>query len=163
MDWFVIATKPKSEKTAEFNLRRQSFQVFSPLFEKNSHHARRVYKVLQPFSPSCLFVRFNARIMPWLSINSTIKLRHILKNNYSPHPVAKKLDNVLLDKLNLRGTIKEQEQRLTIGSEIEVATGAMQGHFTSVPSANECRRIKILLSIMGEKVISSIWSEGLEL
>jgi len=112
MDWFVVASKPKSEKTAEFNLQRQSFQFFPPLFEKNSYHARRVYKVLQTFFPSCLFVRFNARIMPWPSINSTIKLRHILKNNCSPHPVAKKLDNILLGKLNLRGTIKEQEQRL---------------------------------------------------
>ena len=52
MDWFVVATKPNCEKTAELNLRQQGLKVFLPLIEKTRHYARRVEKVFRPFFPT---------------------------------------------------------------------------------------------------------------
>jgi transcriptional antiterminator RfaH len=163
MDWFVVATKPNREKTAEANLQRQGFEAFLPLIEKNRSHARRVDKVLRPFFPGYLFVRFNSNITPWRSINSTIGVRHILINNGKPHPVVKNFVEILLSRLNVRGAIEERERPLTVGSKVEIATGAMQGQIATILSANERGRVKILLSIMGGGVVSSIFAEDLEL
>ena len=163
MDWFVIYTKPNSEKTAEANLLRQGFEVFLPLIEKTRRHARRVDKILRPIFPGYLFVRFDVAIMPWHSINGTIGVRHILTNNGRPQPVTQNFVEILLGKLNERGAIEEREQLFAIGSKVEVAAGAMQGQMATILSADDHGRVQILLSMMGGQVSSSISSEDLEL
>lgn len=163
MDWFVVATKPNSEKTAEANLRQQGFDVFLPLIEKTRRHARRVDNVLRPIFPGYLFVQFDAAIMPWHSINGTIGVRHLLTNNGRPQPVAKNFVEILLGRLNERGAIDEQPQPFQVGSKVEVAAGAMQGHLATILSANDQGRVQILLAMMGGEIVTTISPEDLEL
>ena len=163
MDWFVVATKPNSEKTAELNLRQQGFDVFLPLIEKTRRHARRVDKVLRPIFPSYLFVRFDANIMPWHSINGTIGVRHLLTNNGRPQPVAKNFVEILLSKLNEHGAVEEQSQPFQVGSKVEVAAGAMQGQLATILSADDHGRMQILLAMMGGEIVTTISPEDLEL
>ena len=74
MDWFVVATKPNGERSAEMNLLQQGFDVFFPLIEKTRRHARRVDTVQKPLFPGYLFVQFDSSTTPWRSINGTIGL-----------------------------------------------------------------------------------------
>ena len=162
MDWFVVATKPNCEKTAELNLRQQGFKVFLPLIEKTRRHARRVEKVFRPFFPSYLFVQFDAAIMSWHSINGTIGVRHILTNNGRPQPIAENFVETLFCKLNELGVINEHEQYFSVGSKVEVATGVMKGHLATILSADSSGRVNILLSMMGRDIISTISAKNLE-
>lgn len=162
MDWFVIYTKPNSEKTAEVNLLRQGFEVFLPLIEKTRRHARRVDKILRPIFPGYLFVRFDAAIMPWHSINGTIGVRHILTNNGRPQPVAKNFVEILLGKLNERGAVGYPEQPFAVGSKVEVAAGAMQGKLATILSTDDQGRVQMLLSMMGGNIVTTISAGYLE-
>ncbi len=162
MNWFVVATKPKNEKTAELNLKQQGFKVFLPLIEKTRRHARRVEKVLRPFFPGYLFVQFDASNMPWNSINGTIGVRHILTNNGRPQPVAKNFVETLLSMLNESGAVDIQEQAFTIGSKVEVASGVMQGHLATILSAESHGRVNILLAMLGGNIVSTISIKDLE-
>ncbi len=162
MDWFVVATKPNNEKTAEFNLQQQGFKVFLPLIEKTRRHARRVEKVLRPFFPGYLFVQFDASNMPWNSINGTIGVRHILTNNGRPQPVAKNFVETLLCMLNERGAVNEQDRSFSIGSKVEVTAGVMQGHLATILSAESRGRVSILLAMLGGNVVSTISVGDLE-
>lgn len=162
MDWFVVATKPNSEKIAEFNLRQQEFEVFLPLIEKTRRHARRVENVLRPFFPGYLFVQFDAAIMSWHSINGTIGVRHILTNNGRPQAVGGNFVEALLCKLNERGAVNEQQQYFAVGSKVEVAVGAMKGHLSTILSADSGGRVNILLAMMGRDIVSTISAKDLE-
>ena len=162
MDWFVVATKPNCEKTAELNLRRQGFNVFLPLIEKTRRHARRVEKVFRPFFPCYLFVQFDAAIMSWHSINGTIGVRHILTNNGRPQPIAENFVETLLCELNERRVINEHKQYFSVGCKVEVATGVMKGHLATILSADSSGRVNILLSMMGRDIISTISAKNLE-
>lgn len=162
MDWFVISTKTNKEKIAEKNLILQGFEVFLPLIQKTRRHARRVDKVLRPIFPGYLFVRFDAAMARWRSINGTIGVRHILTNNGHPQTVAKNFVELLLGNLNEYGAVEDPKKTFAVGSKIEVVSGAMQGRLATILSADEQGRVQILLAMMGRKIVATISSEDLE-
>lgn len=54
--WFVIRTKPNSEKIALLNCERQGFPAYLPLIRKTIRHARTKKEVLRPLFPGYLFL-----------------------------------------------------------------------------------------------------------
>jgi len=54
--WYLVHTRPNSERKAEFNLQAQGFATFLPQIEKTIRHARRLKTVRRP-----LFLAFVRR------------------------------------------------------------------------------------------------------
>jgi hypothetical protein len=46
--WYLVHTRPNSERKAEFNLQAQGFATFLPQIEKTIRHARRLKTVRRP-------------------------------------------------------------------------------------------------------------------
>ena len=55
--WYLVHTRPNSERKAELNLQAQGFATFLPQIEKTIRHARRLKTVRRPLFPRYLFVR----------------------------------------------------------------------------------------------------------
>ena len=162
MDWFVVATKPNGERTAEVNLRQQGFDVFVPLMQKTRRHARRVETVLRPLFPGYLFIQFDAATMPWRSVNGTFGVRHILSNNGRPQPIVTEFVETLKAAMGSNGAVEEYTPSLTQGDTVEIMNGAMQGHLATILSTDDHGRVRILLTMMGGDIVSTISPEDLE-
>lgn len=162
MDWYVVATKPHGELHAQTNLIKQGYTVFVPLIKKNRRHARRVDTVLRPLFPGYLFVQFNLKNTAWRSINGTIGVRYLLNNNGQPQCIQSSFIETLLGAIDENGAVTHPKPIFAKGEVVEIMTGALQGHLATILSANEKSRVRILLSIMGGEVISSISLEDID-
>lgn len=81
--WFVVATRPRLEAQAAFNLVNQGYGVFLPQMLKTTRHARQISSRNAPLFPGYLFVDA-ASANRWHSINSTVGARHILTSSHRP-------------------------------------------------------------------------------
>ena len=71
--WYLVHTRPNSERKAEINLEAQGFKTFLPQIDRTIRHARRLTTVRRPLFPRYLFVCLDIGRDRWLSINGTIR------------------------------------------------------------------------------------------
>lgn len=156
MSWYVVATKPNGERSAEANLSNQGYEIFLPVIEKTRRHARRTDIVRRPLFPGYLFVQFDPSTTAWRAINGTIGVRHLLMNNGRPQSIYGDFIKTIKLRISASGVIAEDPPVYKEGETVELISGAMQGHLATILSADENCRIKILLAMMGGEVISTI-------
>ena len=69
LSWYVIQTKPKKEKLAALNIKRESIEVFFPKIEAISMVFGKPKKVLRPLFPNYIFACFDPmvsyRLITW--------------------------------------------------------------------------------------------------
>ena len=156
MTWFVAATNPGGERTAEINLKRQGFQVVLPVHEKPRRHARKVETVRRPVFPGYIFVAFDISTMPWHSINGTLGVRYLITGNGKPMAVNQDFMTELFAALSSDGLIELPEKQFLPGQCVEVCEGPFEGLIGTICNADQQQRIRILLSLMGREVISEV-------
>ena len=59
MQWYVIRTKPRQERVAEFHLRQLALETFLPLLRSQKKVRRQAKMTIEPLFPRYLFVRFD--------------------------------------------------------------------------------------------------------
>src|SRR3954468_5903438 len=69
--WYLVHTRPNSERKAELNLRAQGLTTFLPQIEKTVRHARRLSNVRRPLFGRFLFVSLDIGRAAWSFTNST--------------------------------------------------------------------------------------------
>ena len=84
--WYAVHTQPQAEGKAEFNLRRQGFEVYCPRLRKQRRHARRIDTVLTPLFPRYLFTALDVDEQPWRAINGTFGVVHLVGCGERPTP-----------------------------------------------------------------------------
>ena len=57
--WYVVNTKPRQEKTAQWHLERLNVEVFCPRLKQKKLIRRRSQEVVGPLFPGYLFARFD--------------------------------------------------------------------------------------------------------
>lgn len=162
MSWYVVATKPNRERSAEANLSNQGYDIFFPIAEKIRRHARRVDIVRRPLFPGYLFVQFDPATTAWRAINGTVGVRHLLMNNGRPQSIHGNFIKAIKLRISASGVISEDAPVYKEGEKVELMSGPMQGHLATIFSADENGRIKILLAMMGGEVISTIAVEDIQ-
>ena len=85
--WYLVHTRPNSERKAELNLKAQGFATFLPQVEKTIRHARRFTSVRRPLFSRYLFVRLDIDRDRWLSVNSTIGVSRLFTQEGRPTAV----------------------------------------------------------------------------
>lgn len=71
MDWYLLQTKPNAYATACENLRRQGFDVFSPLVIRTTKKNDKFLDIKKPLFPGYLFMGTSLDPVPWKSIRGT--------------------------------------------------------------------------------------------
>src|SRR5258708_16747291 len=82
--WYLVHTRPNSERKAELNLEAQGFKTFLPQIERTARHARRLTTVRRPLFPRYLFVRLDVGRDRWLSVNSTFGVSRLFTQEGRP-------------------------------------------------------------------------------
>ena len=76
--WFVVATKPQSEQTAERTISALGFTVYGPRIEGQVARRGRLVDVNRPMFPHYLFVAFDPANDPWRRIATAFGVSRVL-------------------------------------------------------------------------------------
>ena len=163
MPWFVAATKPNAESTAKAHLKRQGFTVLLPCFLKKRRHARRIDTVHQSLFPGYIFIELNPDQVAWRAINGTIGIKHLLTNGGIPQVVLPHFMHNLLSQIDENELVETIESPFNIGNQVEVRQGPFSGQIAKIIDCTNEDRIKILMSFMGQDVVSTIPADKINL
>ena len=159
--WHVVNTQPHQETRAEINLRRQGFDPWLPHFRRLRRHARRADRVLSPLFPGYLFVRLDADVERWRSINGTFGVVRLLCNGDAPMPVPDGLIDEIMARRDEDGAIVLPPRRFVIGEPVTVATGPfgdLEGLYEGMSGRD---RVVLLFNLLGRSVRASVPLAGL--
>src|SRR5262245_66265511 len=94
--WYLVHTRPNSERKAEINLEAQGLKTFLPQIEKTIRHARRLATVRRPLFARYLFVNLDIGRDRWISINGTVRVSGLVAQEGRPIAVTFGSDENLL-------------------------------------------------------------------
>jgi transcription elongation factor/antiterminator RfaH len=152
--WYLVHTRPNSERKAEFNLEAQGFETFLPQIDKTIRHARRFTSVRRPLFPRYLFVRLDIDRDPWLSVNGTIGVSRLFTQEGRPVAIPFGIVETLLAHSDAGMT--RLDSSLAEGQRVRILAGPLADFTATVLRLDERRRVDVLLEIMGATVPVSV-------
>lgn len=159
--WYAVHTQARAEEKAEFNLRRQGFEVYLPRLRKMRRHARRTDEVLVPLFPRYLFTALDLTVQPWRSVNGTFGVVHLVGSGDKPTAVPQGLVEAILAQDANGGGIVERPPSFRVQEELEVVDGPFKDLVGRFQQMSDAGRVNLLLEIMGRDVRVSIHHSNL--
>jgi transcriptional antiterminator RfaH len=161
--WYVAQTHPHCEVKASLHLRRQGFGIYLPRYLKQRRHARRIEKIAGPLFPGYLFVSIDLAAQRWLSIDSTIGVRKLVRHDERPAAVPQHVINALKHREDAAGFVQlDRRPRFSPGDKIRVVEGAFCDSVGLYEDLGSRERVAILLELLGRKVRVVLDSETIE-
>lgn len=149
--WYVVQTKPREEKIAELNLKRQDFEVFLPLCRKIVNHARKKQAVLSPLFPGYLFIKLDAEGYDWRSVNGSRGVRRLVGSNpVKPESMPEPVMDELIRRCDQQSTYLPDEL-LYPGNVVKIAVGPFLDRLAVVDKLDANGRVSLLLEILGSR------------
>jgi len=150
--WFVVMALPRQEERALLNLLRQGFDAFIPKRNETRRVRQRFVTQLKPVFPRYLLVNLDITRDPWHSINSTYGVSRIVRFGLRPAPLPKGIAETLRASLDENG-ILQFEQPLKKGDQVRLVKGPFAEQLGVLQSLDEKGRVKMLLELLGGKVM----------
>lgn len=147
--WFVVRTKPGSERVAEINLQRQGFRSYCPYIAATRTSARRV-----PLFPRYLFVELDLEAALWRSVNGTFGVVNLVQFGPKPSAVPAGVVEEIISRENEDGLIvlQPEDTSLRAGDKIVLSEGPLDQQFGVIIRLPGQRRAEVLLHLMGRQV-----------
>lgn len=150
--WYLVQTRPHSERKAAEHLKRQGFATYLPCFLKRRRHARRIETVTAPLFPRYLFVDVDRTTQRWLSIYSTIGVSTLVCNGNTPAEVPPAIIQSLRAR-EVSGLVAvEQRARFAPGAPVRIVDGAFADCLGLYDGMSDQERVTVLLELLGRKV-----------
>jgi transcriptional antiterminator RfaH len=150
--WFVVQTRPNSERRAVAHLNRQGFEVYFPVYLKRRSHAGKIDMVEAPLFPRYLFISIDLDSQPWRSIRSTFGVVQLVCHGDRPAPLAGEIIADLRSREDERGLVRFGSTAFRPGERVRVAGGAFADHVGRFDSMGDGERVAVLLDLLGRKV-----------
>jgi transcriptional antiterminator RfaH len=152
--WYVVHTRPNSERKAELNLEAQGFKTFLPQIERTIRHARRLTTVRRPLFPRYLFVRLDIGRDRWLSVNGTIGVSRLF--TLGGRPVAVPFGIVETLRAHSDAGLTRLDHSLAEGQRVRILSGPLAEFTATVLRLDARGRVDVLLEIMGAAIPVSV-------
>lgn len=159
--WYVAQTRARQEPLAKMNLEAQKFEVFLPQFLKTTRHARQMRTTKVALFPGYLFVRLDPQQHRWRCVNGTIGVSRLLTGNQRPLPAPPGVVEALMTYVDEKGNC-QLNRDLNPGQRVSVVQGPFVRLMGEVLSMDDKGRTRVLLEIMGGKVITLLERRSLE-
>jgi transcription elongation factor/antiterminator RfaH len=159
--WYVAQTRARNEQLAKVNLEAQKFDVFLPQILKTVRHARQLRTKKVAVFPGYLFINLNPDQQRWRSVNGTIGVSRLLTANERPAPAPCGVVEALMSYVDEQGYCQLNHD-LVAGQRVSVVQGPFVRLMGEVLSMDEKGRTRVLLEIMGGKVITLLDRTSLE-
>ena len=152
--WYLVHTRPNSERKAELNLKAQGLKTFLPQIEKTIRHARRLTTVRRPLFARYLFVSLDIGRDAWFPINSTIGVSRLLAQEGRPAAVPFGIVEALL--AHSDAGLTRLDHSLAQGQRVRILSGPLADFTATIMRLDARRRVDVLLEIMGSAVSVSV-------
>ena len=152
--WYLVHTRPNSERKAEINLKAQGMKTFLPQFEKTIRHARRLATVRRPLFARYLFVSLDIGRDRWVSINSTIGVSRLVAQEGRPTAVPLGIVETLL--AHSDAGLTRLDHSLAQGQRVRILSGPLADFTATIMRLDARRRVDVLLEVMGSAVSVSV-------
>ena len=159
--WFVAQTRARQERLALMNLEAQKFEVFLPEILKTTRHARQLRTKKAAVFPGYLFIRLDPHQHRWRSVNGTIGVARLLTANERPAPAPVGIVEALMSYVDDLGYCQLTHD-LSVGQRVGIVQGPFVRLIGEVLSMDDKGRIRVLLEIMGGKVVTVLDRNSLE-
>ena len=159
--WYVAQTRARQERLALLNLEAQKFDVFLPQILKTTRHARQHRTIRAAVFPGYLFIRLDPCMNRWRSINGTIGVARLLTTNDRPAPAPVGVVEALMSYVDDQGFCRLTRD-LVAGQRVSVIKGPFTHLMGEVLSMDDKGRTRVLLEIMGGKVVTLLERNSLE-
>jgi transcriptional antiterminator RfaH len=150
--WYAVHTQPQAEGKAEFNLRRQGFEVYCPRLQKQRRHARRINTVLVPLFPRYLFTALDVDEQPWRAINGTFGVVHLVGCGERPTPVPEGLVEAIAMREGEAGCVTLPPPSFQPGDLLVLEDGPFKDLVGRFECMSDAERVTVLLDLMGREV-----------
>lgn len=153
--WFVVHSKPNSERKADYHLRAQGFRTCFPQILKTIRHARRLRTVRAPLFPRYLFVGLDLGQDRFLAVRSTVGVSRIFSHRDGrPVPVPTGIVETLIKHAD--GDLTRLDVELVQGQNVRILTGPFAEFFGKLERFGPDGRVQVLLELMGTAVPVSL-------
>jgi transcription elongation factor/antiterminator RfaH len=152
--WYLVYTRPNSERKAEINLEAQGLKTFLPQIEKTIRHARRLATVRRPLFARYLFVSLDISRDRWIPINSTIGVSRLVAQE--GRPIAVPFGIVETLQAHSDAGLTRLDHSLAQGQRVRILSGPLADFTATVMRLDARRRVDVLLEIMGGAVSVSV-------
>ena len=150
-NWYVVHTRPNSERRAEFHLKSQGFECCLPCLEKTVKHARKKTTVMKPFFARYLFISLDLEHDRWRDINTTVGVSYILTINDRPARVP---DGFVEDLISFLDGYqkKNSEHGFRENQKVRFLDGPFSEIIGRVQRIDSKGRVKVLMELLGRPV-----------
>jgi transcription elongation factor/antiterminator RfaH len=148
--WFLVNTRPKSERKAEWHLGAQGFRTFLPQFQKTIRHARKLATVQAPLFPGYLFIALDLERDRWFSVRSTVGVLRLFTQNGRPGPVPVGIIESLI--AHSDGDLTRLDDGLVEGKTVRILCGPFSDFVGTLARLDATGRVQVLLQMMGASV-----------
>jgi transcription elongation factor/antiterminator RfaH len=152
--WYLVHTRPNSERKAELNLKAQGLKTFLPQIDKTIRHARRLTTVRRPLFARYLFVSLDIGRDAWSPINSTIGVSRLVAQEGRPVAVPFGIVETLL--AHSDAGLTRLDHSLMQGQRVRILSGPLADFTATIMRLDARRRVEVLLEIMGSAVSVSV-------
>lgn len=161
MDWYLIHTKPRQEKSALLNLERQQYECYLPLLPAEIIRHGKLTVVDEPLFPRYLFIRLDKgdTAKSWSPIRSTKGVSRLV--SFGAEPV--KVDDRLIHLIKTQeDTAKGEPQRLfSPGERVWLTHGPFAGIEGIYQKTDGENRVMVLIELLSKPVSLAIPQTGL--
>jgi len=148
MQWYVVRTKPRQERLAEFHLRQLCVETFLPLLRHQITVRRQEHTRVEPLFPRYLFARFELADH-YRAVNFSRGVVNIVEFGLKPAEVT----DTLIDGIKSRmvdGYVIPASERFHQGQVVHITGGPLAGlEAVFVKELKEQHRVMLLLRALG--------------
>lgn len=153
--WYVIQTKPKSERRVETHLSHQEIETFLPMVESFHSMNGGIIQGVKPLFPNYLFARLDLAIH-YYKVKWTRGVAKIVGIGNGPIPLSEKVIQAIKDRMGEDHLIK-LDDGLEEGSLVQFVSGPFKelvGVFNRKMS--DGKRVRILMNLIGVDVFIQV-------
>lgn len=153
--WFVVATKPMSEATAERTITALGFEVFGPVIEGQVARRGRLVAFRRPMFPHYLFVAFDPARDPWRRIATAFGVSRVLTTgapSWTPLPLPRGFVDRLRTDLSESGCrFSKAEKPVTFeeDDEVLIRRGRWVELVGRIISLDPHGRVRVMMRLLG--------------
>jgi transcriptional antiterminator RfaH len=160
INWYLIHTKIRQERSALENLERQGFECYLPEISVEKLQRGALNVVRAPLFPRYLFIKLGNGIesQSWAPIRSTVGVSRLVTFGHVPAKIDEELVLAIRAKAETSGVLMRHFEQ---GEQVVVTDGPFVGVEAIYHAADGEGRVMVLLNILSKQVKMSVAPSGI--
>ena len=147
MNWYLLQTKPNAYMLAGEHLKRQGFEVFSPLIKKTSKRGSKFVQNTVSLFSNYLFIGTELEQIPWKSINATRGVSKTVTFGGNYRPVATNVIEAIKCRCDESGVLQRMCE-IGLGDRVKIERGPFADFICNVEKIADSKRVWVLIDML---------------